>query len=66
MTIEKRLNSKELALRAIDDLPDDAGLDEILDEIKVFHAIRDRIEHADTQQAIAHDDVKQRMADWPR
>lgn len=66
MTTDKRLTTKELALKAIETLPDDATLDEIIEEVTVFTTVRERLDRIDSEPVHSHEDVKRRMAEWRR
>lgn len=64
MTIEKRVTSKELALRAIEGLPDDASMNEIVEEIIVFQTLQERLDRIDSEPLYTLDEVKRRTAEW--
>ncbi len=64
MTIEKQVTSKELALSAIEGLPDDADIDEIIEEIVVLHTLVERLERADSEPTYTLAEVEQMMAQW--
>jgi hypothetical protein len=66
MTTEERLSTKELALRAVQSLPDDAELGEILEEIVVFKTLQERLDRIDSTPTYTHEEVKRRMAAWRR
>ena len=62
--MERETNSKQAVLRALEELPDDASLDEILDGL----LLRLKVERGRAQiqagKGIPHEDVKQRLAKW--
>lgn len=66
MTIGRPVTSKELALRASEGLPDDADIDEIIEEIVVYRTLQERLDRIDSERLYALDEVKRRMAEWRR
>ena len=58
------MSTKELVLKAIQELPDDAGLEEILDGILLRLKVERGRAQVDSGKGIAHDEVKQRLAKW--
>lgn len=66
MTIGRPVTSKELALRASEGLPDDADIDEIIEEIVVYRTLQERLDRIDSERLYALYEVKRRMAEWRR
>jgi hypothetical protein len=64
MTTAKRATAKELALSAIKSLPDDADLDDIIEEIIVFHTLQERLERTDQEPTFTQEEVARQMAEW--
>ncbi len=66
MTTGERTTTKELALRAIKSLPDDADLNQIIEELVVFQMLQERLERIDAMPTYTHEEVKRRVAEWRR
>jgi len=64
MTTDRRVTAKELALSAIKSLPDDTDLDDIIDEIVVFHTLQERLDRADDEPTFTQEEVERQMAEW--
>ena len=58
------MSVKEQALRAIESLPDDVGLDELVDRLYLSYKIERGIAQADAGEGISHEDARQRLAKW--
>ena len=65
MTTEKQVSAKELTLAAIQSLPDDADLNEIIEEIIVFKTLQERLERVDSEPTYTLGEVEEMMARWP-
>jgi len=65
VTTEKQVSAKELALAAIQSLPDDADLNEIIEEIIVFKTLQERLERVDSEPTYTLGEVEEMMARWP-
>ena len=66
MTTGECLPTKELALWAVQSLPDDAELEEIIEEIIVFKTLQERLDRIGSMPTYTHEEVKRRMAEWRR
>ena len=55
---------KELVIEAVNDLPDNAGIEDAMERLLLLAKIERGIEQADAGQTISHEDVRQRMAKW--
>jgi predicted transcriptional regulator len=58
------MSIKEAVLEAVRQLPDDAGFEDVLDQIETLAAIRRGEEDADAGRVVPHDEVKRRIASW--
>ncbi len=58
------MNTKELVLEAVKDLPDGAGIEDAMERLLLLAKIERGIEQADAGKTISHDEVKQRMSKW--
>jgi predicted transcriptional regulator len=55
---------KQIALSALQRMPESATLDEISEELAILAAIRRSELAADVGQTITHAELKQRLASW--
>lgn len=58
------MTQKQLVLQAINDLPDDAPLAEIVERIEFLAAIQKGLDQLDHGQGIPHAEVKRQLASW--
>lgn len=58
------MTTKEAVIEMIRRLPDDASLDDIMEELYVRRRILEGLRQADEGQVIAHEEVERRMAKW--
>jgi predicted transcriptional regulator len=58
------MTQKQLVLNAINDLPDDAPLSEIVERIEFLAAIQKGLDQLDQGAGIPHDEVKRQLASW--
>ena len=58
------MGTKQQILKAIEDLPDDASVEDAIDRLYLLYKIDKGIRQADQGQLIAQDEVRQRMAQW--
>jgi predicted transcriptional regulator len=58
------MSIKEAVLEAVRQLPDDAGFEDVLDQIETLAAIRRGEADADAGRVVPHDEVKRRIASW--
>ena len=57
-----RMTIKEKVLQAVENLPDDAAIEEAMERLLFMAKIERGLEQADAGQTIPHDEVKQRAA----
>lgn len=55
---------KQIALNALQRMPESATLDEISDELAILAAIRRGESAAEAGRTLTHDEVKQRSTSW--
>jgi predicted transcriptional regulator len=55
---------KEKVLQAVENLPDDAAIEEAMERLLLMAKIERGLEQADAGQTISHDEVKQRASKW--
>ena len=58
------MTQKQLVLKAINDLPDDVPLSEIVERIEFLAAIQKGLDQLDQGAGIPHDEVKRQLASW--
>ena len=57
-------SNKEAVIETVRELPDDVSLEDILEQIAIFEAIRRGEEAADAGRVVPHEEVKKRVASW--
>ena len=55
---------REKVIQVVQDLPDDASVEDAMERLLLLAKIERGIEQADSGQTISHTQVKQRMAKW--
>jgi predicted transcriptional regulator len=60
------VGTKQQILRAIEELPDDAGIEDALDRLYLLYKIERGLEQADRGELLSQKEVRQRMAKWFR
>jgi len=58
------MSIKEAVLEAVRQLPDDAGFEDVLEQIETLAAIRRGEQDADAGRVVPHDEVTRRIASW--
>ncbi|MBV9128393.1 MAG: hypothetical protein JO117_09935 [Verrucomicrobia bacterium] len=58
------MTQKELVLDAIQELPDDASLDEIADRVEFIAAIQKGFDQLDRGEGLSHEELKRQLASW--
>ena len=57
---------KEKVLQAVQDLPDDASIEDAMERLLFLAKIEKGLQQADAGQTISHAQVKENMAKWLR
>ena len=58
------MTSKEIALKTIEQLPEDASWEDIQERINFVAGVRKDLRELDEGKGIPHDKVKQEFAEW--
>ena len=58
------MTTKERLVHAVEDLSDDATIEDAMERLLLLAKIERGIQQADAGQTIAHAQVKERMAKW--
>ena len=56
------MGTKQLILKAIEELPEDAGVEEALDRLYLLYKVERGLRQADSGELISQEEVRQRMA----
>jgi predicted transcriptional regulator len=60
------VETKEQILRAIEELPEDANVEDALDRLYLLYKVERGLGQADRGELISQEEVRQRMAKWLR
>ncbi len=58
------MDTKQQILKAIEDLPDDAKVEDALERLYLLYKIDRGIKQADAGELITQEEARQRMAKW--
>ncbi len=58
------MSGKAAVLEAVDTLPDEATIEEIIEALSVLAAIRRGETDADAGRVVPHDEVKRKLSEW--
>ena len=58
------MTAKERVVRAVQEMPDDTSIEEVVERLVFLAKIERGIEQADAGQTVPHERVKDRMAKW--
>ena len=58
------MGTKQQILKAIEDLPDDASVEDAIDRLYLLYKIEKGIRQADRGELLSQDEARQRMAKW--
>lgn len=58
------VGSKQQVLKAIEELPEDAGVEEALDRLYLLYKVERGLRQADRGELISQEEVHQRMVQW--
>ena len=60
----RAMTSKEEILKALAELPDDAGVEEALERLYLLYKIETGLRQADRGELISQEEARRRMAKW--
>jgi predicted transcriptional regulator len=58
------VKTKKQVLKAIEDLPDDAGVEDALDRLYLLYEVERGLRQADRGELLSQEEVRKRMAKW--
>ena len=58
------MTQKQIALAAVEKLPDDSSLDDIADRIEFLAAVQKGFAELDRGEGIRHEEIKKQLAAW--
>jgi predicted transcriptional regulator len=58
------MTNKQRLVQAVQDLPDDASIEDAMERLLFLDKIEKGIRQADAEQTMPHDEVKDRLAKW--
>jgi predicted transcriptional regulator len=58
------VGSKQEILRAIEELPEDAQVEDAMDRLYLLYKVQKGLQQADQGNLISHEEVRQRMSRW--
>ena len=58
------MGTKQQILKAMEELPDDAGVEDALDRLYLHYKVEKGLLQADRGELISQDEVRLRMAKW--
>jgi predicted transcriptional regulator len=64
MTTREKVTTKELVRRALDNLPDDVTMPEVIDRLYLLYDIQLGLDDIDAGRVVSHEEVKQHFARW--
>ena len=56
--------TKEQMLKAIQDLPDDASVEDAMERLYILHKVERGIAQADAGEKVSQEEARKRMARW--
>ncbi|MBI3472184.1 MAG: hypothetical protein HY013_12580 [Candidatus Solibacter usitatus] len=62
--MESAVGTKQQMLKAIEELPEDAGVEDALDRLYLLYKVEKGLGQADRGELISQEEVRQRMAKW--
>ena len=60
------VETKQQILKVIEDLPDDAGVEDALDRLYLLYKVERGLRQADRGEFLSQEEVRERMAKWLR
>ena len=65
MTAGERITKVEI-VRAMQTLPDDAGIEQAMERLRFMQAVEDGFRQLDAGQSVSQEEVERRLARWLR
>ncbi len=56
--------NKEIILNAINELPDDISLEEIIERVNFISGVHQGLEQLDSGQGVSHERIKEEFSQW--
>jgi len=60
------MTTKDLVLQVLEQLPEDAELEDVIERLYFLRKLQQRLTQADTTLTLSHSEAKQRMQRWLR
>ena len=60
----RKVSVKEQALKAMEGLPEDAGIEDAIERLYLLYKIERGMAQADAGETISHEEARERMARW--
>jgi predicted transcriptional regulator len=58
------MEAKQQVLKVLEDLPDDAGVEEALDRLYLLYKVERGLRQADRGELLTQEEVRERMGKW--
>ena len=58
------MTTKDLVLQVLEQLPDDAGIDEVMERLSFVWKLQQRLDHAETVEKFTQQEAMRRMGRW--
>ena len=58
------MTTREKVVQAVQELPDDASIEDAMERLLFLAKIEKGLRQADAKQTLSHEDVRDRMAKW--
>ncbi len=66
LSFQQIMETKQQILKALEDLPDDAEVEDALDRLYLLYKVERGLRQADGGELLSHEQVRERMAKWPK
>jgi hypothetical protein len=60
------MTTRDLVRQVLEQLPEDAELEDVIERLYFLHKLQQRLTQADTTLTLTHSDAEQRMQRWLR
>ena len=58
------MTTKEKLIKVVQDLPDDASIEEVMERLLLVAKVEKGLQQADNGQTVSHEDIKEKMSKW--